>query len=514
MFRKPLVVLVILALAITPLVASCRAEPPAGDPPGGPNADPGESGAGGNPGGPVAIGDGPATGLATAGAVAMGPFTNLRSSGWTATGLAWGWGDVSDTTQVFFTATTDGTIRSIELATALEVASVTPLPDGSGFIGMHYSDMTGWFHPLEGEAVCLGHTEALLLSPAGGRVLAAGRDGVVAYDTATWTPVPLMGVPGGSFPFAGVNLEWLGDDLVAVRYWDRLGETTDCSRIQVVSLAGGQVRATLASPDGILSPLASPDGRWVAVLVIDPAQAVVEPEASFPIDAGRELRLYAAESLAGAATSTSPVSSPEPLGVLAAETGKVFSFLNWSPDGSALFFAETSASIVEPFGRPSLHYEPDGRIRSWSSGTGTAASPGFGRLPLPDDGSWVPFGLSPGGRYLKVGDAISLDEFLWDLAGSQEVRLPEGVDPGSLRWFSDDLVGARLWDPDGRPTPGVLVDIPTGRYQEVAWGRQIYTPSPGTSHVAVQVPARDAAAGLGPFETLTQGEWLVVLPAR
>lgn len=513
MFRKPLAVLVIVALAAIPFVASCRAEPPSGDPPGG---DPGPIGTGGDPGGPVTIGDGPATGLAAAGAVAVGPFTNLRSSGWTATGLAWGWGDVSETTQLFFTAATDGTIRSIELATALEVASATPLPDGSGFIGMHYSDMTGWFHPLEGEAVCLGHTEALLLSPAGDRVLVIAREGVVAYDTATWTPVPLMGVPGGSFPFAGINLEWVGDDLVAVRQWDRGGDDPHRSRIEIVSLADGQGRATLASADGILSPLPSPDGRWLAVLVIDPAQAVVEPEASFPTDAGRELRLYSVESLAAATESAGPASGPEPAGVLAAEDGKVFSFLNWSPDGSALFFAETSASVVESFGQPSLRYEPDGRVGYWSPGSDAHAdaSPGFGRLPLPADGSWVPFGLSPGGRYLKVGDAISLDEFLWDLTASREVRLPEGVDPGSLRWFSDGLVGARLWDPDGRPTPGVLVDIPTGHYQEVAWGRQIYTPSPGASHVAVQVPARDAAAGLGPFETLPEGEWLVILPVR
>lgn len=506
MFRRALAVLAILSLTGASLViSSCRSEPSPGDAPGNSSQNPGQSGTGGNPGGPVAIGDGAATGLMAGDAVAVGPFTNLRSSGWTDSGLAWGWGDVSETEQIFFTVTADGTISSLELPVSFQIASATPLPDGRGFIGMHYSDMTGWFHPLEGEALSFGHVEGLLMAPAGGWVLAIAREGVVAYDTATWTPVHQPHILGGTFPFAGNSLKWIGDDLVAVRHWDRSRQGGELSRIDIVSPGDGQVRSVLGSAEGILSPLPSPDGRWVAVLAIESAQAVLEPEESYPTDAGRELRIYATESLASAA-------DPEPVGVLAAGEGKVFSFFNWTPDGSRLLFAETTVSVVEPFGRPSLRYEPDGRIRSWSSGTAAGAS-GFSQLPLPAEGSWVPFGVSPGGRYLKVGDAISLDEFLWDLSAGEAVRLPQELDPG-LRWFSDELAGTRLWDPDGRATPGVLVEIPAGRFEEVEWGRQIYTPALDGRRVAVKLPAGDAASGLEPFETLAEGDWLVVLPVR
>jgi len=98
--RAVVIVLVIL-LALPFGLTSCRPGEPADDPGAvGEGPAPGDTGDGA-PGDDDSSGDGEppqeqaSAGILTAGdSVAVGPFENLRSSGWIAEGLAWGWGDV------------------------------------------------------------------------------------------------------------------------------------------------------------------------------------------------------------------------------------------------------------------------------------------------------------------------------------------------------------------------------------------------------------------------------------
>jgi len=387
-----------------------------------------------------------------------------------------------------------------------------PLPDGRGCYGVHYADFSGRFCPIEGECLDLGPAEGLSLSPSGRHLLRYALDGTTCLDTETWSEIPQPHIPPWEFPYAGLAVEWLGDDLVTVRLWERsggpLGLDPYTGIVRLVALPEGNVVTELVEPGYILSPYSSPDGRWLAVLLLDGDEAVVPVESFFPYDFGPELRLYSQEALAAAAGAM-----PVPAAVLRTPEGKSFSFLIFSGDGSTLALAETT---VTPFTRdtpgaePGVDFGPDGRVV-------VARAPAWDQaetLDLDPQGSWMPFRFSPGGAYLLVGDRVSLETALYDLEAGRIVEIPEEIDPGSLRWFSDELVAARLHDPSGWSTAAVLWDVTTGEIvRETGLAGRVFDPSPSGDYVAVIYPVKSGGAVV-PFGPLAAGDWLVIQPVE
>ncbi len=432
--------------------------------------------------------------------LAVGPFTNLRSFGWIDGKLAWGWGDLADGRQVFFTLGSDGSVSAVETPATDQLASATPLPDGRGCVGVHYADFTGWYHPVEGEPVALGPAEALKLSPSGGRLLCFAPGDVRCVDTSTWEGTPQPEIPAAEFPFAGAGVEWIDDSLVAVRLWEPaggpLGLDPDTGIIRLVQEPEGTVAGDLISPGDILAPFPSPDGRWLAVLHIDGSTAVVLPEDLFPLNAGLEVRVYARDDLAHPALA--------PARLLVPQEGRLVTSLLWSSDGTKLAYAE---SLVLPGGPDDsgLRLAGDRQVK-------VALAPDFAPQALDlGRGDWAPVTFSPAGRYLVAADQSTGHCRLVDLDSGRATLLPEGLSPDGLAWAGEELLCGTL---DGGADPGrmVLVKVATGGLVYPSW------PPSGSCQLTKTRVVYRAQVGpdgrLGPFSGASEGEWLVVAPVK
>ncbi|MCL6449751.1 MAG: hypothetical protein K6T75_00445 [Acetobacteraceae bacterium] len=523
-------VLVALLLLGLVAVASCRPAPPAADktgekPPaagGSPALPPAGEGRAGAPGGEAPAGDGgapapPNKGWAGPAAAAelhpalvegrwqVGPFANLRSVGWVNPGVAWGWGDLGSS-QAFFTLGTDGAFRARDIPQECEPAGPHPLPEGAGFVSLHYpqageapQEMTGWYVPMEGEPVCLGPAEGLQLSPSGRWLLRFCAQGTFLHDTLSWRAAPIPAIPPGGFPYAGLDVTWIDDSLVAVRHGPG---STEGRGLRLVRLPDGSVAGELSVPGQYLAPLPAPGAEWLAVLHINAETALFPEEAVHPVGAGQAITVYSRSSLA----------SPQPVATAAlALAGGMAAGLTWSEDGSRLAYAAVAgASLGEAgFG---VSYDGPSRVL-------VASAPGFETEALPLDPGPVclPLCFSPGGRYLALESSAEGGQpgvgLLWDFVAGKAVPLPQGLRLYYVEWIGEDQLCACAADPSGGLLRPVLVDAATGeRAGDVPWAAPYWSPSPA-GYLALKRPLEPGDPLAGP-DMAWVGGWLVLYPTR
>jgi len=439
-------------------------------------------------------------------ALAVGPFVNLRDAGWLEDGRAWGWGDLDDERQVFFTVTPEGAVRTTEIPAEAQLASALPLPDGGGCVGVHYADFTAWVHPVEGQPIPLGAASALSLSPHGRYLLRSDRESVGCLDTASWAPTPLPAVPHLEFPYSFCHIAWLDDTLLAVRV---PGADPRSCALRLVRLPDGEVLAELCEPGAHLAPVTAPGGAWLAVVVIRSSEAVYLEEAAFPVTAGSELRIYSRESLAAGAEAGSGA-PPQPAVVLRATDGQVFRHPVWSPDASRLAYVESPAPSGPTEARPA---------QSAGERTFVAGAPGFIPVPvtLPSGGPYYPRAFSPDGSYLALvpggttaGEPGAAGLAVWDVAAGREVPVPDGLrDSRDPVWLDRELLLAVAPDEAGDPTRLRLWRLGTEEALDPHWSDGARRVVPGGRWVALVV-APEGPATVEPFGRLRGGEWLLL----
>ena len=439
---------------------------------------------------PGGAGD-PAPSVLTAGsgleaAIALGPFANLRTIGWLTASEAYGWGDVTDARQIYVTLGVGGDTRSVAIPIADQLAIAFPLPGGAGCVGVHYSDFTAWVHPMTGSPISLGEANSLFLSPTGARLLTFGRKGSTCFDTKTWVGTVQTQIPQYDFPYSGCAVTWITDSLIVVRAED--GDQVS-GNLTMVAQPGGQVLATISGGGAILSPYPSPGGEWLAVLAIDPAKAITMPEALYPLDAGRELRVYR-------------VPDPQPVAVISLSdpaAGKSITGLVWSPDGGSLAYAEVSVdSMLEPgvpnYGQTSVVF--------------VARGPAFAptALALGAEGPWLPARFSPAGDRLFLEDPVADKAMVWDFASA--AATPVAAKMSILTWLGEDLAlgSSRKNDTTARP---LLVEAATGKTSDPGWPGWEWLGSPDGRRVAFRVTVGPGQT-LPPFGKVAAGDWLVI----
>ncbi|MCL6581014.1 MAG: hypothetical protein K6U08_05275 [Firmicutes bacterium] len=442
-------------------------------------------------------------------ALAVGPFVNLRDAGWLEDGRAWGWGDLDDERQVFFTVTPEGAVRTTEIPAGAQLASALPLRDGGGCVGVHYADFTAWVHPVDGQPIPLGAASALSLSPHGRYLLRSDREAVSCLDTTSWASTPLPGIPHLEFPYSFCHVAWLDDTLLAVRL---AGAEPYPGALRAVRLPDGAVLAEMREPGAHLAPVPAPGGAWLAVVVIRSSEAVYLEEAAFPETAGSELRIYSRESLAAGAGAGSAM-PPEPAVVLRAADGKVFRRVLWSPDGSRLAYVESPA----PSGPPGA-----GPAQSAEECTFVAGAPGFAPVPvtLPSGGPWYPRSFSPDGSYLALvpgrttaGEPEAAGLAVWDVAAVREVPVPDGLrDSWDPVWLGRELLLAVAPDEGGHPTRLRLWRLGGEDALNPRWPDGARRVVAGAQWVALVV-APEEPATVEPFGRLRGGDWLLLYEA-
>ncbi len=449
-----------------------------------------------------------ASGLKT---VAVGPFANVRSWGAVRGDLAWGWGDLADGRQVFFTVDRDGAVRSAQVAGLAQAYPLTGAQSGGlvGVVGVQYPDFRAKHYPVASEVRDLGPAAAVQLSPGDARILVFSDKGNRCWDVATWTSTPQPNLPVIGFPYAGIGTAWVKDNLVTVRVWEPNGGPSgiapDTGVVRLVGMPDGKVVGDLVAPGDVLSPVASPGGKYLAVLHIAAKTGVVLPEAFYPADFGQSLDVYEVSALA----SGSKLSEVRPVATFSASEGKLLTNLMWSSDGTKLAFSETdygpSPDIPDP--------ASDRRASIKVASAPAASAPSFQATDagLPD-GDWVPVAFSPDGARLVVSNRRARDGYIWDVGRRQGVALPAAagaVNPSTLLWVDDAiLIGTdRPAYEDGRP---LLVRASDGKVFDPGWAR---SPWFGVTGDGVAVRAKVETDGpLDPFPSLPAGEWIVFYP--
>jgi len=421
-------------------------------------------------------------------AIALGPFANLRTMGWLTASEAYGWGDVTDARQIYVTLGVGGDTRSAAIPVADQLAVAFPLPGGAGCAGVHYSDFTAWVHPMTGSPISLGEANSMALSPTGARLLTFGRKGATCFDTKTWAGTVQTQIPQYEFPYSGCAVSWITDSLIVVR---ADGGDQVSGNLTMVAQPGGQVLATISGGGAILSPYPSSGGEWLAVLAIDPAKALTMPEAPYPLDAGRELRVYR-------------VPDPQPVAVISLSdpaAGKSITGLAWSPDGGSLAYAEVSVDSMPEPGRPSY-----GRTSVVFVARGPAFAPTA--LALGAEGPWLPARFSPAGDHLFLEDPVADKAMVWDFASGGAT--PVAAKMSILAWLGEELAlgSSRENDTAGRP---LLVEAASGTATDPGWPGGEWVASPDGKRIAIRVTV-GAGEDLRPFGKVAAGDWLVVRP--
>jgi len=424
--------------------------------------------------------------------MAVGPFANLRTFGWLDASRAYGWGDVTGTDAVYFTLGPGGASRAVAFPVADQLAHAFPLPGGAGCAGVHYADFTAWVHPLEGKPFPLGEACGVLLSPSGTRLLTFSSLGKpLAYDTSTWTGTPQDEIWLADFPYAGCMVSWVTDDLIVVR--DRAGQELS-GRLKLVREPEGRLVAVIDGAGDILSPFPSPDGRWLAVLVIDRSAALTLSEGVFPLDAGREIRVYRVSDLAAGGGAAAVI----PLGAPAA--GLSLTGLVWSPDGTRLAYSEIAVTLPGPW-PDVVAYGEAGRV---FVATGPAFAPAS--IPIGSDGAWLPARFSPAGSRLFIEDVRTGRALIWEAAAGATVEV--GFRAFCRQWLDESLIlgSSREAASEGRP---LLVEAATGKASDPGWPGYDWIASPDGKRVAIRV-AVGAGEDLRPFGKVAAGDWLVI----
>jgi hypothetical protein len=434
--------------------------------------------------------------------MAVGPFVNLRTIDWIInSSLACGWGDTSDTGQAFFILALDGTTQAVAIPVADQLAMAFPLPGRDGCVGVHYADLTAWVHPMSGSPVALGEANSMHLSPAGTRLLTYDTKGSMCFDTKTWVGTPQTQIPQSEFPYSGSAVEWMSEDLIVVRTDDGGNDSFD-PKLVIVGEPGGQPLATISGSGEILSPIPSPGGAWLAVLVIDPATAITMPEAPYPLDAGREIRVYSVAELAAGAGAGAAAAEPQPVAVIPLsdpEAGTSLTSLVWSPDGKSLAYAEVVIDSMLESGGP--NYGKTSRVFA-------ATAPDFSspRLAIAFEGPWLPARFSPSGSRLFIEDPVADTAMVWDLAQGELTAVAGRV--SSLQWLGENLVLGYSWDDVSVRRP-LLVKAFHGNTSDPGWPGGEWLASPDGKRVAVRVTV-GAGEELKPFGKVAAGDWLVI----
>lgn len=427
---------------------------------------------------------------------AVGPFADLRRLGSTGD-QAWGWGDLADGRQVYFTLSTDGALAAAEIheIDGQELSYLTPVV--GGLVALREPETTAWYCRIGGEPASLGPAEGLKVSPTGRRVLTFSPEGSACFDIPSLSRVSQPSYPVYDHPYRGQHHAWIGDDMVVVRYGEPGGGPEglahDTCVLKMVSIAEGSELATLRADGHILSPFPSPDGRWLAVLHIDGDEFELEPNGIIPPDLGREVRIYSQASLLSADLTPEAVIRPQ--------AGNWIYGLRWAGDGSKLAYLETEVTA-------------SGRV----TGAATvmlAKAPGFGSedVGLPN-GPWSIGAFAPEGNPLWVLDRSDTgrDSFIYDATTGAVARLAEK--PLRADWVGNDrmvvLTREAVLPGTDRAVPAV-VDAATGEMIASGWpaASLSWLKAVGDSHYVFSVIA-DSADALTGFSGGAAGEWLVL----
>ncbi len=428
--------------------------------------------------------------------LAAGPFAGLRWLG-SVGDMAWGWGDLSDGRQVFFTVETDGSLAVTEIPGGGQLDSVAAVAGGLGMVALRSpresgGDQTGWYYPLTGDPVSFGKADALRVSPLGSRLLALTADAVTCVELPSLRTTVQPPLPSYELPPTGTNVTWIDDSLVAVRYGEPGGGPEGLSRdtctLRLFSEPDGTELATLWSDGDILSPFPSPDGKWLAVLHVDGDEFDLEAGNIIPPDIGREVRLYSRDSLGG--------SDPQPAAVLKPPAGQWLLGLEWAPGGSKLAYLEMEANASGDTGRDSTVI--------------VTAPPEWNLLDLGLGlASWSPGPFSPDGSKLFVfrWSDEGFGSVIHDFATNTDARLEEKL--MVFHWVGNDRMVAF---PSGYET-GVpqIIDTATGQIAPSPWpaASVSWLEALDGSHAVLKVVAA-SAADLAGFSGAQAGEWLVV----
>jgi hypothetical protein len=290
-------------------------------------------------------------------------------------------------------------------------------------------------------------------------------------------------------------VSWVTDDLIVVR--DRAGQELS-GRLKLVREPEGRLVAVIDGAGDSLSPFPSPDGRWLAVLVTDPAAALNPPEGVFPLDAGREIRVYRVSDLTAGGGAAAVI----PLGAPAA--GLSLTGLAWSPDGTRLAYSEIAVTLSGSLPDPNqVTYGEAGRV---FVATGPAFAPAS--IPIGSDGAWLPARFSPAGSRLFIEDVKTGRALVWEAAAGATVEV--GLRASCRQWLDEDLVlgSSREAASEGRP---LLIQAATGKTSDPGWPGWEWLGSPDGRRVAFRVTVGPGQT-LPPFGQVTAGDWLVVRP--
>jgi|LSQX01.3.fsa_nt_gb hypothetical protein len=290
-------------------------------------------------------------------------------------------------------------------------------------------------------------------------------------------------IPAYRFPYAGAGIQWVDEDAVLIQEWEN-----DRTGVRVAKVVGAEQVAKYTVPGQVLSPYVAPGGAWLALLAGPADEAVVLPEAVFPIPVGRTLSIYRADQTQSQAR-------------LAAGAGRMISDIIWSPDAGFLAYVEAERMLIEDAPVPELAFGDDGKVL-------LAAAPGFEcvELPLPNDRIWLPVSFAPGNRYLAVRAERTGEIMIWDLVAEQMIVPPVELAGGSLHWYVADTIFCQRC-----PTDAWLTwHVPSGKLQQVDLpiGCDYYWAG---EHVSFRYSVA-AGATVPAFGQLKEGEWLLVYP--
>lgn len=500
------------------------------------------------------------TPLSAEGCLAVGPFSDVDDYGWLDDTRLWvdGYGKYGVCKATFLGL--DGTGRLLTVKGKFPKPRTFVLRDGSGYLTLCTSiTWTGAEGNSELYLCIAGEPRRLLLSgrfdavpsPSGRYLLCAyaGRAVVCDLSSSSAAAEPrLLEAVGAAATGAGGSAGggrcppyWCGEDLLVVT-----ARADGRESYVLVDLSTDREVETLSFPgrSAVLCP--SPDGRWLAALVLPHPQAPIEPTVA---RRGSEIALYDLEAL------SEPGQSPGmPITIIfstQAARNEAVGYVTWSDDGSKLAFSDAGGRAEGPDSGTGNSTAPGSGTGQPKAAVFVALAPAFDPIPAPLDPAvpWRPGGFSPGGRYLLV---YRLDPF-GSVTGAAIVDTetgapPEGPPPGlsdpsvssltvipvshELAWHPEPLwLGpTTLWTYRSAAGKGATektpayYDILTGHVTPFAWEANVlywegFELSPDRRYGCLvasvysdsgYVPAQ--VTGLGPFNVLPTGYWLFVFP--